>query len=594
MLKPTVNCGDLRISDKNKEVVLAGWVSGWRDHGGVVFIDLRDFHGKTQVVFGREKTGLPEKEEKELIKKANSLRNEYVIAVKGIINERPEGTRNEKLPTGEIEISARQLHLINKSVELPFDLKNPDKVGEETRLKYRYLEMRSGKLKDNLAFRHRFFQSTRNFFSENGFCEVETPFLTRSTPEGARDFLVPSRLNPGKFYALPQSPQLFKQLLMVGGMGRYFQIVKCFRDEDLRQDRQPEFTQLDLEMSFIDEDDIKEILEQYIQTVFSGLLNVKLKTPFKRLSYREAMDKYGTDKPDLRISLEIVDITDMASKVSFKVFSQAAAGGVVRGLKIPAADGISLSVINKITEELRPLGAKGLAWMRHKEQGLHSQITKFFSEEELKEISARFKTQTGDLLFFIADTKEIACACLDYIRRKFGKAEKDTFMPLWIEDYPLFEKDDSGSPTPMHHPFTAPRSEDEDILEKDPFSAKSKAYDMVLNGAEIGGGSIRIHSSDLQSRIFKLLNITPGQAQQKFGFLLQALSFGAPPHGGFAFGVDRLVACMLGIDSIREVIPFPKTRRAYSPLTASPSYVDPGQLEEIGIRVVDNKKEVDS
>ncbi len=591
MLKPTVNCGELRVTDKDREVVLAGWVSGWRDHGGVVFIDLRDFHGKTQVVFGREKTGLPEKDEKELIEIANSLRNEYVIAVKGIVNLRPEGTRNDKLPTGEIEISARQINLINECAELPFDLKNPDKVGEETRLKYRYLEMRSGKLKESLALRHRFFQSTRNFFADNGFIEVETPFLTRSTPEGARDFLVPSRINPGKFYALPQSPQLFKQLLMIGGIGKYFQIVKCFRDEDLRQDRQPEFTQLDLEMSFIDEEDIKKLLERYIQSVFREVIGVELEIPFKRLSYSEAMDRYGTDKPDLRIPLEIINITDLASNSSFKVFSSAASCGVVKGLKIPDADEISLSVINKTTEEIQSLGAKGLAWMRHKKDGLHSPITKFFSEEELKEISSRFDTRRGDIIFFIADTEQVVGACLDYLRRTFGKPSENVFMPLWIEDYPLFEKDDAGNPTPMHHPFTSPRSGEEELLEKEPFAVKSKAYDMVLNGAEIGGGSIRIHSPVLQNRVFKILNITEEKARQKFGFLLQALSFGAPPHGGFAFGVDRLVACMLGINSIREVIPFPKTRRAYSPLTGSPSDVDKEQLDEIGIRIVDFKKD---
>ncbi len=585
MLKPTVNCGELRIKDKDKEVLLAGWVSGWRDHGGVVFIDLRDFHGKTQIVFGREKSSLSPKKEKALLKLAHSLRNEYVIGVKGKVVPRPPGTENDKLETGEIEINVLETELLNTSAELPFDLKSSDTVGEETRLKYRYLEMRRGRLKRNIAFKHHFFQLTRNFFSSEGFYEVETPFLTRSTPEGARDFLVPSRINRGKFYALPQSPQLFKQLLMVGGLGRYFQIVKCFRDEDLRQDRQPEFTQLDLEMSFIDQDDIKALLEEYIKTLFRELLSKEIKTPFKSLTYSGAMDKYGTDKPDLRIPYEIKDISSLAAKCRFKVFSSASLNGVVRGLKIPDAGEISLSVIDRCRKELKPLGARGLAWMRHGEKGLHSQITKFFSAEELNSISRTFNTEPGDIVFFIADSYPVSCRCLDYLRQKFGRPEKNLFIPLWIEDYPLFEKDDEGNPASMHHPFTAPADNQIEDLEKNPFEVKSKAYDLVLNGAEIGGGSIRIHRTGLQNRIFKILGISPEEAENKFGFLLKALSFGAPPHGGFAFGVDRLAASMLGSSSIREVIPFPKTQKAFSPLTRAPSGVDKSQLDELGIEL---------
>ncbi|MGM0567897.1 MAG: aspartate--tRNA ligase [Elusimicrobiota bacterium] len=589
MLKPTVDCNSLRIEDKGKEVVLAGWVAGWRDHGGVVFIDLRDFRGKTQIVFGRDKSSLPPEKEKELLKAAHRLRSEYVVAVKGVVDARPEGTENKNLDTGSVEVSVNELEVLNTAQELPFDLKKSDEVGEDTRLKYRYLEMREGKLKRNLAFKHEFFQITRNFFAGRNFYEVETPFLTRSTPEGARDFLVPARMKPGSFYALPQSPQLFKQLLMVGGLGRYFQFVRCFRDEDLRQDRQPEFTQLDLEMSFVDRDDVKRELEEYFKILFKKLLGKDIETPFKSLSYKEAMDKYGTDKPDLRIKGEIKDISDIAGNSSFNVFSKAAANGVVRGIKISSADNISLSVINKTTEELRPLGAKGLAWMRHGDEGLHSQITKFFSKEELEKISEIFKTENGDIVFFIADSYDIACRCLNYVRRKFAEAAAggEEFCPLWIEDYPLFEKDDEGNPSPMHHPFTAPLCSDEDLIDKSPFKVKSKAYDLVLNGSEIGGGSIRIHRNALQKKVLDLLGMSEKEANDKFGFLLKALSLGAPPHGGFAFGVDRFIACMLGIDSIRDVIPFPKTQKAYSPLTEAPATVDLQQLDELGIEVKD-------
>ncbi len=580
MLKPTVLCNELRLNDAGKEVVVAGWVSSWRDHGGVIFIDVRDINGITQVVFGREKVF------EELVTRAHKLRSEYVVSVKGKVLERPEGTENKKIDTGEIEVAAYEMEVLNTCKELPFDLKNLEVVGEENRLKYRYLEMRTGKLKDNLIFKHKFFQLTRNFFSDRHFYEIETPFLTRSTPEGARDYLVPSRLNPGKFYALPQSPQLFKQILMVGGFMKYFQIVKCFRDEDLRQDRQPEFTQLDLEMSFIDEEDIKRILEEYIRILFKDLLSVEIELPFKSLSYYESMEKYGTDKPDLRIPVEIIDISGIARDCNFKVFKNAVVDGVVRGIKVQNADEISLSVIEKVTKEIAVFGAKGLAWMRHKQGCLHSQITKFFSPEELNRIREKFNTNEGDILFFIADLRDIAEKSLGYLRTRFIEPDPEKFIPVWIEDYPLFEKDDeTGSLTPMHHPFTAPHPVDIKLLENEPLRVKSRAYDMVLNGSEIGGGSIRNHSIELQKKIFRVLGISENESMERFGFLLKALSYGAPPHGGFAFGVDRLVTSMLNLKSIRQVIPFPKTQRAYSPLTDAPQNVDKRQLNELLIKV---------
>ncbi|MFC2048639.1 aspartate--tRNA ligase [Elusimicrobiota bacterium] len=584
MLKPTINCNQLRKEDIGKTETLAGWVASWRDHGGVIFIDIRDIFGVTQIVFGKEEGEELSEQDKLLIEKAHKLRNEYVIAVRGLVRSRPEATANTKIDTGEIEIVVQEIEVLNTCKELPFDLKNMGAVGEEARLKYRYLEMRCGELKNNLVFKHKVFQETRNFFSENGFYEIETPFLTRSTPEGARDFLVPSRLNQGNFYALPQSPQLFKQILMVGGMMRYFQIVKCFRDEDLRQDRQPEFTQVDLEMSFIDTNDIKTVLERYIQRLFKQLLNIDIELPFKVLNYHESMKKYGSDKPDLRNPLEIIDITELAKGFSFKVFNEAAKKGVVRGLKVSPDEQLSLSNIDKLTKEVQNLGAKGLAWMRHKDGALSSQITKFFNESELSSLQSEFNTQEGDMIFFIADSETVVCRCLSYLRDSFFVPNPSEYKFIWVEDYPLFEKSsETGDWTPIHHPFTAPHPEDINILETKPGEVRSLAYDMVLNGSEIGGGSIRIHSPEIQDKVFKILKLSREESEKKFGFLLKALSYGAPPHGGFAFGVDRLVTKMLNLESIRDVIPFPKTQRAYSPLSDAPNTVDVRQLDELGI-----------
>ncbi|MFW6173455.1 MAG: aspartate--tRNA ligase [Elusimicrobiota bacterium] len=585
-IKPTTDCNSLRAKNVGEEVVLSGWVSSWRDHGGVIFIDLRDINGITQIVFGRKKGIVSSEKEKELIKTAKDLRNEYVISIKGKVIKRPPGTENKSIETGEIEVVVKEIEILNKSKELPFDLKNPESVGEETRLKYRYLEMRTGKLKENLKFKSKIYQLTRRFFAQRGFFEIETPFLTKSTPEGARDFLVPSRLNPGSFYALPQSPQLFKQLFMIGGMMKYFQIVKCLRDEDFRQDRQPEFTQLDIEMSFIDEQDIKELLEEYMKMLFKEMLDIEIKTPFKDLSWHESMKRFGNDRPDLRNPIEIKDISDIAEKCDFKVFSKAAKKGVVRGIKIKNADDVSLSVIDKLTAELKPMGAKGLAWIRHKDKGLQSQITKFFKPEELNEISKRFETEPGDILFFIADNEKIACRCLSYLRNKFYEPEPNRFEFLWIVDCPLFEKDnETGQLNALHHPFTSPAREDIKLIDTEPEKVRSRAYDMVLNGSEIGGGSIRIHSIEIQNKIFEILNISKKERQKRFGFLLNALQYGAPPHGGFAFGLDRLAANMLGLESIRDTIPFPKTQKAYSPLTGAPGRVDEKQLKELKIKV---------
>lgn len=584
MLKSTNSCGELTIKDKDKEVVLSGWVSSWRDHGGVIFIDLRDVKGVTQIVFGKEKKSSDKNSQ--LLKTAHSLRNEYVISVRGKVSARPEGTINDKISTGEIEVQVSELEILNKSKELPYDLKNLEEVSEELRLKYRYLEMRTGKLKENLIFKHRLYRLTRNFFSDHDFYEIETPVLTRSTPEGARDFLVPSRLNPGSFYALPQSPQLFKQTLMIGGFMRYFQIVKCFRDEDLRQDRQPEFTQLDLEISFIDEEDLMGLLEEYISLIFKELLGINIQTPFLRLSYDQAMLEFGTDKPDLRIPVKIKDITGLSRECSFNVFKKAAESGAVRGIKIEGAESFSRSRIDKLTEELAEYGAKGLAWIKVTTEGYSSPIAKFFSRKQLDSIADTFAAASGDIIFFTADREDIVCKSLDYLRRKLGKKEEGSFKLLWITGYPLFEKDrETGAYTALHHPFTAPAAGDEDKLQNNPGTARARAYDMVLNGAEIGGGSIRIHSSDMQAKVFEILGIDAESARKKFGFLLDALQYGAPPHGGFAFGLDRLITMMRNLKSIREVIPFPKTQKAYSPLSDAPSAVDLKQLKELGLRV---------
>lgn len=589
-------CGDLTENNIGETVRLLGWVDTVRDHGGVIFINLRDREGVVQVVFD------PSKIDSQLYEKAKRLKSEYVIGVKGTVSRRPAGTENPKLKTGNIEILAQELLILNTSQPLPFQIEDDIKVNEETRLRYRYLDLRREKMKRNIILRHEVYQAVREFLVGNGFLEIETPMLTKSTPEGARDFLVPARLERGKFYALPQSPQLFKQILMVAGLERYFQIVKCFRDEDLRADRQPEFTQIDYEMSFVSQEDVMAISETLIQHVFKKVLGIDIPVPFRRMTYDEAMNRYGTDKPDLRYGLELVDITDIAEEVEFKVFNDVAkSGGVVKGINVKGGAKFSRKEIDELTEYAKKFGAKGMAWIKLENGQVSSPILKFFTEEQKNKLFERMQAQDGDLLVFIADRKEITHRVLGFLRKHL--AELLNLIPegrwefLWVVDFPLFEWDEEENRlVAIHHPFTSPKDEDIQRLDealKDPQLAllfKSKAYDMVLNGEEIGGGSIRIHNPQIQQKVFKLLNISEKEAQEKFGFLIEALSFGAPPHGGLAFGLDRVVALMTGSESIRDVIAFPKTQKGICPLTGAPDFVSQKQLDELGIKVVEEEE----
>ncbi|WP_022854226.1 aspartate--tRNA ligase [Thermodesulfatator atlanticus] len=577
--KRTHHCNELRAEHVGQEVTLMGWVLRRRDHGGVIFIDLRDREGITQVVFEPEINP-------ETHAHAHKLRAEYCIAIKGRVRRRPEGMENPKLPTGEIEVEAKELRILNASKTPPWPLDEDVEVSEVHRLKYRYLDLRRPQMMEALRFRHQVARLARNFLDEKGFVEVETPFLTKSTPEGARDYLVPSRLYPGKFYALPQSPQLFKQILMVAGVDRYYQIVRCFRDEDLRADRQPEFTQLDLEMSFITEQDIMELLEELVRLIFRETLGIELEKPFPVLSYHEAMDKYGTDRPDLRFGLELVALTDIFRETKFKVFAQVIQkGGIIKGLCVPAD--FSRKELDDLTALANELGAKGLAWIKVREENeLQSPIVKFFSKEEVAELLNTLKPEPGSTIFFVADQPSVVNEVLAELRvelaKRLGLIPEGVFKPCWVVDFPLVEWDEEeGRFVAMHHPFTSPKEEDLDLLEENPPAVRSRAYDLVLNGIEVGGGSIRIHRSDIQQRVFKLLKISPEEAQEKFGFLLEALEYGAPPHGGFAFGFDRLVMLMLGRKSIRDVIAFPKTQRAQCLLTGAPAPVTMTQLTEL-------------
>lgn len=587
ILKRTHNCGELRKDDIGKEVVLTGWVNTARDHGGVTFIDLRDRYGLTQVVFEPE-TG------EELHKRSRDLRSEFVIVAKGKVRARLEDAENPKMVTGQIEINGLELEILNKSETPPFEICETGSLASlEIRLKHRYLDLRRTAMQKNIIFRHKVCQIIRNHFDENSFLEIETPFLTKSTPEGARDYLVPSRVNTGKFYALPQSPQLFKQLLMVSGYDRYFQIVRCFRDEDLRSQRQPEFTQLDLEMSFIDEEDIYSVIETLMLKLFKNLLNIDIQIPFQRMPYNGAMTTYGCDKPDLRFDLKIKDISDIAPRSDFKVFKGAVeSGGKVRGINAKGCSGFSRKDIDNLTTALVDFGAKGLAWFKVDENGLNSSIVKFFSEEVQAEISKVFEAEPGDLLLFVADTENVVNASLAQLRINLAKIKglikENDFKFTWIVDFPLFEYNtDLDRYDSLHHPFTSPRVEDMEMLEDKPLEAKARAYDLVLNGVEMGGGSLRIHNPEIQKKIFSLLNIDDENAKKKFGFLLDGLKYGAPPHGGIALGLDRMVALLLGLDDIREVIPFPKTQKATCLMTDAPSEVDQQQLKELGLVLAD-------
>ena len=589
-------CGELTEANIGDEVKLLGWAESVRDHGGVIFINLRDKEGIVQIVID------PSLSPEEAYKKAKKVRTEYVLAVRGRVQRRPAGTENPKIPTGNIEVIVDELRILNTCDILPFPIEDEIDVKEEVRLKYRYLDIRRSSMLKKLIIRHEVYQATREYLAGKGFLEIETPMLTKSTPEGARDFLVPSRLEKGKFYALPQSPQLFKQILMVGGIERYFQIVKCFRDEDLRKDRQPEFTQIDFEMSFVDEEDVIAISEGLIHYLWKKVLGIDLKLPFPRMSYKEAIERYGTDKPDLRYGLEFVDVSDIAREVKFKVFRSAVEnGGLVKGINIKGGAKFSRKEIDELTKEAINFGAKGMAWIKLENGKVSSPILKFFTEEQKNKLFERMEAEDGDLLIFIADDYETTHRVLGFLRKLV--AEKLDIIPegewkfTWVVDFPLVEWDEEeGRLVALHHPFTSPKNEDIDRIDeainnKDiALTFKSKAYDLVLNGEEIGGGSIRIHRPDIQKKIFELLGISDEEAEEKFGFLIKALKYGAPPHGGLAFGLDRILALMTNSESIREVIAFPKTQKGICPLTEAPDYVKEKQLEELGIEIeIENK-----
>ncbi len=589
-LKRTHSCGSLRGSDIGRDVVLSGWVANRRDHGGLIFVDLRDREGLTQIVFN------PEIDQKahELGK---DLRTEWVLSIRGKVEARPQGTVNAKLPTGEIEVKVVEFQVLNRSKTPPFLIEDAVQAGEDLRLKYRYLDLRRPALQKNLILRHKVLQATRQYLSENGFLEIETPYLTKSTPEGARDFLVPSRLYHGKFYALPQSPQLFKQILMVAGFDRYFQIVRCFRDEDLRADRQPEFTQIDLEMSFVTPDDVIPVMEGLIAKIWEIGCGEKLKPPFPRLSYDEAMARYGLDAPDTRFGLELVDISEVFQNSGFKVFKEALTkGGVVKAIKVDAATAkrdFSRAELDQLTEFVKIYGAKGLAWIKAGGDGpesWQSPIVKFFSEAEKRSLADKLRIRSGDLILFGADKADIVNAALGNLREKLAAllniVPKNAWNFVWVVDFPLFAYDEAEKRlVAVHHPFTSPRTSDLPLMEGAPEKAKAFAYDLVLNGHEIGGGSIRIHRKELQQKVFDLLKISREEAEERFGFLLEALEFGAPPHGGLAFGLDRIVMLFTGQDSIRDVIAFPKTQKGIDPMCDAPSTVDADQLKELGIQL---------
>jgi aspartyl-tRNA synthetase len=578
-------CGELNAALVERVVTLCGWVHRRRDHGGVIFIDLRDREGRAQVVFDPDRA--------EAFGIAERVRSEFVLRIAGKVRRRPQGTVNPELPSGEVEVLAHEIEILNPSAPPPFQM-DEENLNETTRLTYRVLDLRRDVMQKNLRLRYRTTMAVRNYLDAHGFIDIETPMLTRSTPEGARDYLVPSRVHPGEFFALPQSPQLFKQMLMVAGYDRYYQIVKCFRDEDLRADRQPEFTQIDVETSFLDERAIQGLMEGLVRDVFRSVLGIDLPEPFPRLTYAEVIARYGVDKPDLRVPLELTELTDLMKKSEFKVFRQAAdlPGGRVAALKIGAE--LSRKEIDDLTPFVATYGAKGLAYIKVNPDGFQSPIVKFLSKEVLDEIVSRTGAKPGDLIFFGADKAKVVNEALGALRLKLGHdkglAEKG-WRPLWVVDFPMFEWDDEARRWgAMHHPFTAPRDGHEDLLQSDPGRALAKGYDMVLNGWEIAGGSVRIHRAEVQAKVFRALGISDEEARNKFGFLLDNLQFGAPPHGGIAFGLDRMVALMAGADSIRDVIAFPKTQRAQDLLVHAPSPVDEKQLRELGLRLREQPK----
>lgn len=589
-LKRTHQCGELNLDNVGEEVILNGWVYRRRDHGGLIFVDLRDRSGLVQVVFNPELA-------KEAFTKAEGVRSEFVLAVKGQVQARPEGTVNPNLKTGEIEVYATEMRVLNPSKTPPFAITENLEVDETVRLRYRYLDLRRPDMQQTLILRHKTAKAMRDFLDQNGFLEIETPILTKSSPEGARDYLVPSRVHPGEFFALPQSPQLFKQILMVAGMERYFQIARCFRDEDLRADRQPEFTQLDMEMSFVEREDVINLVEEMMVYIFKETLGLELTTPFPRLTYQEAMDRFGSDKPDLRFGLELKDVTSIVANCGFKVFSSVVEkGGQVKGLNAKGCAHYSRKEIDDLTKMAAVYGAKGLAWMALTPEGLKSPIAKFFTEQELAAIKEKLEAETGDLLLFVADTSDVVAAALGNLRLEFGKRlnliDPEEFNFAWIVDFPLLEWDpEEKRYVAIHHPFTAPVEEDIELLEQEPAKVRAQAYDLILNGVELGGGSIRIHNRPLQEKMFSLLGISQEEAIDKFGYLLEAFEYGTPPHGGIAFGLDRMIMLMSHKETIRDVIAFPKTQSASDLMIEAPAAVSSTQLKELHIKLDVVKKD---
>lgn len=589
-------CNEMRKDDVGKQVNVRGWVFRRRDHGGVIFVDARDRSGLVQLVFSPEIN-------QEVHSLAEGLRSEYVISATGTVRARGEQDINPRLDTGEIEIEVEVLEILNSSKTSPFSLEDTEEPNEEIRLKYRYMDMRRNTMKNNIIMRHKLVQALRISLGKHDFLEIETPILNKSTPEGARDFLVPSRLSPGEFYALPQSPQIFKQILMVAGMERYYQIARCFRDEDLRADRQPEFTQLDMELSFVEEEDIYSIMEDLWSNVLKEVFTLEVKTPFPRIRYQDAMERFGKDAPDMRFAMELVDVASVAQKCGFKVFQDNASkeGYRVKAICVPGGADFSRTDIDQLTSFAGRYGARGLAWMKHGADGLESTIAKFFKPEELEELVNLSGSKEGDILFFVADSEKVVHDALANLRLHIAKLRnlipEDTHYFVWVTDFPAFEYDAAeGRYYSMHHPFTNLQTEDAKILDKenpDPaevMSIKARAYDLVLNGSEIGGGSVRIHNNELQQKVFRLLGISPEEAEIKFSFLLEALQYGAPPHAGIAFGLDRILMLMLKQGSIRDVIPFPKTQKGQCLLSTAPSPVDMEQLQDLGIRIIAESK----